>query len=978
MKINVMKNLSFELFICLALLLIGSAVKAQTITPATEFPYIKVHPIDGVGWSTPIGTSLKSGNVYWTYIDPQLNGVVAMKTPDGVITSQVVITNIQNNDNHAEMSLGIDNDGYIHVLGGHHNSSPKYYVSRYPEDIRTWDFRGNDTTIGGIEGKGITYQGFYRSNNGTLFVAMRSNLLNNFQTGVRSIALGRYNTQTKKWKMLGGKNYTIPGCVPVTGEQNGMTAFVWNPSGVGDMTGCGSMAHYQGYQLRILFDKNNGMHVTYNMADSININYATSDVSKFMTHLFYAFSPDEGDTWFKANGQQITSFPITKANGDLVYKKIPTGYKYPALTDTYTMQNANDLLLDLDGKPIIMQGVYVPNETKVFKWNGSKWIEITYDISFYGDKVYTGLYRGETYNFGSNGTFFISTDNQNSWTEFPSTIETNNNLMIDKYYLQKTGKLRYYSRRDNVTAGIITLSIKGNEINKTVYSVKASAADTNGTVIPATETFCSGLTASVYAKPDAGYILDSWSGDVVGNANPLLLVMNANKTVSANFIRDITIPSTPGNLQATQISTANFLLSWDASTDNNTIAYYTIYKDGDSIAFTSDTSYLIDKLLDNTFYSFSVSVRDNAGNISLSSELILLQTLKTPFASNETIAMESFSYDDGTLNPDPDNGANSGFGYPASNYQYKSTGFRNNWGTNAKVVPGSLVYLDKSDNLLLSSGNALLIENAYGTISPALYQKVENDPFGAFRISTDNDLGANNSTIWFSFLMKVPDVTKKARLIFKSSANTPLFYAGLTANKWCLTTVSNSIPVDGIAATENTTTFLLGKITYGSVGTTALDDSVELWVNPDLSGELSLPASTLSNINASFSQFQTHTDITIAQPQSITFDEFRIGLTREAVTPYSNTTSSKNRNTFSRDEIRVYPNPAKDNIRIYGIRPNSILTIVSIEGKVVMQKRGIISGNDILSVKNLSNGVYLVRVTDQSGTFVSKLIINRE
>jgi hypothetical protein len=205
-----MKNIFFKSIYTITLIVIGLSMKAQTITPTTEFPYIKVHSIDGVGWSTPIGTSLKSGNVYWTYIDPQLNGVVAMKTPDGIITSTVVITNIQNNDNHAEMSLGVDNDGYIHVMGGHHNSSPKYYVSSKPEDIRTWDFRGNDTTIGGIEGKGITYQGFYRSNNGTLYVAMRSNLLNNFHTGDRSIALGRYNTQTKKWKMLGGKNYVIP------------------------------------------------------------------------------------------------------------------------------------------------------------------------------------------------------------------------------------------------------------------------------------------------------------------------------------------------------------------------------------------------------------------------------------------------------------------------------------------------------------------------------------------------------------------------------------------------------------------------------------------------------------------------------------------------------------------------------------------------------------------------------------------------
>ncbi len=530
--LNTFKFFTQIIFVFTPLFLIS-----QTLSVSTDIPLTKVHSIDGVAWATPIGTSLTSGNIYWTYLDDKLNAVVVKKTLAGEVSSKIIMTNIMNDNNHAEMSLGVDNDGYIHVMGGHHNSPPQYYVSKNPEDITEWEFRGNDTIKGGIEGKGITYQGFYRNNNGTLFVAMRSNLINNFVTGDRSIALARYNTQTKKWKMLGGKNYNAyQGCGYISGEQNGMTAFVWNPSGVGEMfnaSGCALSAHYQGYQLRIVFDKNNGMHVTYNMSDSININYNVSDVSKYMTHVFYAFSPDDGDNWFKANGQKITSLPITKANGDLVYKKYPAGYKYPNMNIETTIQNTNELVLDNDGKPMIMQGVYVPNETKVFKWLSGKWTEITYDISFSGSDVYNGLYRGETYNFASNGMLRISADSQNSWTDYPSITQTSTALMIDRYYLQKTGKLRYYSRIAN-NAGVVTLAFKGGEYGKKVYTVNATAI--NGTVTPGSEPYCGGLTATVFAKPNAGYVFDYWSGDASGSANPCIIKnINANKNIVANF-----------------------------------------------------------------------------------------------------------------------------------------------------------------------------------------------------------------------------------------------------------------------------------------------------------------------------------------------------------------------------------------------------------------------------------------------------------
>jgi hypothetical protein len=46
--------------------------------------------------------------------------------------------------------------------------------------------------------------------------------------------------------------------------------------------------------------------------------------------------------------------------------------------------------------------------------------------------------------------------------------------------------------------------------------------------------------------PSAGYRFGSWSGDAAGAANPVSVTMDANKTVTANFLRQYTLTITAG------------------------------------------------------------------------------------------------------------------------------------------------------------------------------------------------------------------------------------------------------------------------------------------------------------------------------------------------------------------------------------------------------------------------------------------------
>ena len=52
---------------------------------------------------------------------------------------------------------------------------------------------------------------------------------------------------------------------------------------------------------------------------------------------------------------------------------------------------------------------------------------------------------------------------------------------------------------------------------------------------PASYTFEDGSEVRLEAVPAAGYQFESWSGDLAGTANPGTVVIDCNKSVTANF-----------------------------------------------------------------------------------------------------------------------------------------------------------------------------------------------------------------------------------------------------------------------------------------------------------------------------------------------------------------------------------------------------------------------------------------------------------
>jgi len=68
-----------------------------------------------------------------------------------------------------------------------------------------------------------------------------------------------------------------------------------------------------------------------------------------------------------------------------------------------------------------------------------------------------------------------------------------------------------------------------------VYSLNITSA--NGTVVrsPNSLTYNTGASVLLTATPNPGYTFSSWSGDATGSKNPLTVVVNGNKNITANF-----------------------------------------------------------------------------------------------------------------------------------------------------------------------------------------------------------------------------------------------------------------------------------------------------------------------------------------------------------------------------------------------------------------------------------------------------------
>lgn len=274
--------------------------------------------------------------------------------------------------------------------------------------------------------------------------------------------------------------------------------------------------------------------------------------------------------------------------------------------------------------------------------------------------------------------------------------------------------------------------------------------------------------------------------------------------------------------------------------------------------------------------------------------IILLLWFFTINVNAQLIIYEGANYAIDASNPDPDGGLGvSENGLPATNVGGNptgtSTGLRQSWGVDTKVVAG----LNYSNNgqTLYTSGNALMSTLGTNSSTPTyVYRWMTTDPFSAYR--TGNTFGtatAGKNVLYLSVLLNPSDVVTKKGLSI-SGNNFPVnggIYIMQNANgHWAVCREEAPI-IDLGAPTVGKTELVVLRLTFVD----AANLNIEAWFNPNLG--VALPTPTGSS---NFALTTGTGNITAFQCRygnsKLTVDEIRMGLTAADVMPIAMPTST--------------------------------------------------------------------------------------
>ncbi|MBN1675687.1 MAG: BNR-4 repeat-containing protein [Kiritimatiellae bacterium] len=310
-------------------------VSNEVVTTTIEWGGAPMNTANLAWGCTPIAT--RNGATYLVFRDPDrrpkvVRRVIASGQVEVVFLDNESPTYYASEDGHNKYSLGIDRDGYIHIVGDMHNHSSRdqphlparyqncripYWVSTKPHSIAGgFTFRGYGSTGNPHQdtcppGQGFTYPEFVNDNSGRLYYFSRQwvgDWTGSWAPGAIGVGLKIYDEKTKLWTARGG-------LAPNPPADSTYKVILWEDNGAANSA-------YQPHIVDIRFDASNRMHFVASVNND-NSKNPNNDVSQSSTHLVYAYSDDGGQTFCRASGTRIASLPMRADpgpdQGDVVF-----------------------------------------------------------------------------------------------------------------------------------------------------------------------------------------------------------------------------------------------------------------------------------------------------------------------------------------------------------------------------------------------------------------------------------------------------------------------------------------------------------------------------------------------------------------------------------------------------------------------------------------------------------------------------------
>jgi glucose/arabinose dehydrogenase len=175
----------------------------------------------------------------------------------------------------------------------------------------------------------------------------------------------------------------------------------------------------------------------------------------------------------------------------------------------------------------------------------------------------------------------------------------------------------------NVTSSSARISWVTSEPATTQVEYGLSTA--YGSLTPLDATLLTSHAAALSGLvPGSTYSYRVRSRDAAGNE-----AVGSNKTFVTTG-PDLAPPTAPANLGATAVSASEIDLSWSASSDNRAVTAYDVYRDGGLLGSSAALSFQDTGLRPATSYTYTVSARDAAGNVSPASAPAAAVTFAAP------------------------------------------------------------------------------------------------------------------------------------------------------------------------------------------------------------------------------------------------------------------------------------------------------------------------------------------------------------